>query len=237
MLHEGLGSIGQWKDLPERLRERTGCAIVAYSRYGYGRSEALSEPRRVTYMHHEAEVVLPELLRELGIERPILLGHSDGASIALLYGGFAPGDVRALIVLAPHLFVEDVSVRSIVQAKVAYETSDLAARLGRYHADVDSAFRGWNDAWLDPAFRAWNIEAAVARIRCPVLAIQGIDDEYGTIAQLDALQRHVPGTRRILLDACGHSPQRDRPIETLDAIANFVAGFESVVDVVDRVVP
>jgi pimeloyl-ACP methyl ester carboxylesterase len=224
LLHEGLGSVALWKDFPERLRERTGCAVFAYSRYGYGGSEALAEKRPLTYMHHEGEVVLPALLRAVGIERPVLLGHSDGASIALLYAGFAPEAVRGLIVLAPHLFVEDVSVRSIAQAKVAYETTDLRARLARYHDDPDSAFRGWNDAWLDPDFRAWNIEASLAHVRCPVLAIQGEDDEYGTRAQIDALAARLPRARTLMLPACGHSPHRDRPAETLTAIAAFVAG-------------
>jgi pimeloyl-ACP methyl ester carboxylesterase len=224
LLHEGLGSIALWKDFPERVREATGCAIFAYSRYGYGGSEPLVEKRPLTYMHREGEVVLPALLRAAGIERPVLLGHSDGASIALLYAGFAPEGVRALIVLAPHLFVEDVSVRSIAQAKVAYETTDLRARLARYHDDPDSAFRGWNDAWLDPEFRTWNIEASLARIDCPVLAIQGEDDEYGTRAQIDAVATHVPGARTVMLPGCGHSPQRDRPAETLTAIAAFLTG-------------
>jgi pimeloyl-ACP methyl ester carboxylesterase len=222
LLHEGLGSVAMWKDFPVRLRERTGCAVFAYSRYGYGRSEPLGEKRPLDYMHREGETVLPELLRAARIERPILLGHSDGASIALIYAGFAPDAVRATIVLAPHLFVEDISVRSIAQAKHAYETTELPARLGRYHDDPDSAFWGWNDAWLDPGFRDWNIESSLAHIRCPVLAIQGEDDEYGTRAQIDALAQQVPGTQTLLLAKCGHSPQRDRPEETLDAIASFV---------------
>jgi pimeloyl-ACP methyl ester carboxylesterase len=224
LLHEGLGSIALWKDFPERLRERTGCAVFAYSRYGYGRSEPLAEKRPLTYMHREGEVVLPALLQAAGIERPVLLGHSDGASIALIYAGFAPAAVRALIVMAPHLFVEDISVRSIAQAKVAYETTELRARLARYHDDPDSAFRGWNDAWLDPDFRAWNIEASLASIRCPVLAIQGEDDEYGTRAQIDALAAHVRSARTLMLPRCGHSPYRDRPAEALAAIAEFLSG-------------
>jgi pimeloyl-ACP methyl ester carboxylesterase len=222
LLHEGLGSVAMWKDFPDRLRERTGCTVFAYSRYGYGRSEPLGEKRPLDYMHREGEVVLPQLLEAAQIERPILLGHSDGASIALIYAGFAPGAVRAAIVLAPHLFVEEISVRSIAQAKIAYETTELPARLGRYHDDADSAFWGWNDAWLDPGFRDWNIESSLAHIRCPVLAIQGEDDEYGTAAQLAALAARVRGTRTLLLPACGHSPQRDRPSETLTAIAEFV---------------
>jgi pimeloyl-ACP methyl ester carboxylesterase len=224
LLHEGLGSIALWKDFPERLRERTGCSVFAYSRYGYGRSEPLAEKRPLSYMHREAEVVLPALLEAAGIERPVLLGHSDGASIALIHAGLAHAAVRALIVLAPHLFVEDISVRSIARAKVAYETTDLPARLARYHDDPDSAFRGWNDAWLDPEFRAWNIEASLESISCPVLAIQGEDDEYGTRAQIDALAGRLPNARTFMLTACGHSPHRDRPAETLTAITGFLSG-------------
>jgi len=223
LLHEGLGSVALWKDFPERLRDATGCAVFAYSRYGYGRSEALAEKRPLTYMHREAEVVLPALLKAVDIEHPVLLGHSDGASIALIHAGFAPADVAALIVLAPHLFVEDISVRSIAQAKVAYETTELPARLARYHDDPDSAFRGWHDAWLNPDFRAWNIESSLARISCPVLAIQGEDDEYGTRAQIDALAAQVRGARTLMLPACGHSPHRDRPAEALTAIAEFLS--------------
>ncbi len=223
MLHEGLGSVALWKDFPQRLRDRTGCAVLAYSRYGYGRSDPLAEKRPLDYMHREGETVLPALLRAAGIERPILFGHSDGASIALIYAGAAPHAVRALILEAPHLFVEDISVHSIAQAKVAYETTDFGARLGRYHDDAESAFRGWNDAWLDPDFRDWNIEPSLAHIRAPVLALQGEDDEYGTRAQLDALAARLPWAHTLLLPGCGHSPHRDRPAETLDAIANFLA--------------
>ncbi len=225
LLHEGLGSVALWKDLPLQLRERTGCAILAYSRYGYGDSDPLAEKRPLDYMQHEGAVVLPELLSAMNIVKPILFGHSDGASIALIYAGFAPEAVHGAIVLAPHLFVEDISVASIAQAKIAYETTDLRSRLARYHADPDSAFRGWNDAWLDPGFRNWNIEAHVARIRCPILAIQGHDDEYGTPAQVEALAAHVPATRTLLLEHCGHSPHRDQREQTLAATTDFVAAL------------
>jgi pimeloyl-ACP methyl ester carboxylesterase len=173
-------------------------------------------------MHDEGEVVLPELLDALAIERPVLLGHSDGASIALIYAGSHPAGPRALILEAPHVFVEDLTVRSIAEARAAFESSDLRPKLARYHDDVDTTFRGWNDVWLDPRFRAWNIEPYLASVRCPILVIQGADDEYGTAAQLEAIAARVPETRTVVLPACGHSPHRDRPEETLEAIADFV---------------
>ncbi len=205
------------------MRERTGCGIFVYSRYGYGASEPLAEKREPTYMHHEATVVLPELLRSARLERPILLGHSDGASIALLFAAHHPGVARALILEAPHSFVEDVSVASIAAAKAAYESTDLRAKLARHHADVEGAFRGWNDIWLDARFRDWNIEAEVARVAEPVLLLQGEDDEYGTTAQVRSIEARVRTVTTRILAQCAHSPHRDRPVEVLDAIAAFVA--------------
>src|SRR5437879_3197077 len=184
-LHEGLGSVAMWRDFPHKAAAATGCAAVVYSRYGYGQSEVLREPRAVDYMHVEALEVLPELLQRLGIENPVLVGHSDGGSIALIYAAMSDG-VKGLVVMAPHVFVEDISVRSIAEAKTAFEGTDLAEKLGRYHADAAKTFRGWNDIWLDSAFRSWNIEEVLPRIHCPVLAIQGFDDEYGTKATLEA---------------------------------------------------
>jgi pimeloyl-ACP methyl ester carboxylesterase len=225
LLHEGLGSVSLWRDLPQRLAERTGCAVFAYSRYGYGRSDVLREPREPNYMHHEAEVVLPELLARLGIERPILFGHSDGASIALIYAGAHPGAVRALVLEAPHVFVEEISVRSIVEAKTAYATTDLPAKLARHHMNSDATFAGWNDIWLDQRFRDWNIEAYASRIDCPVLVIQGDADEYGTTAQLDAIAARVSGAQVLLVPGAGHSPHRDAPELVLDRVAAFVAAI------------
>jgi pimeloyl-ACP methyl ester carboxylesterase len=175
-------------------------------------------------MHHEGRVVLPALLAELEIEQPILLGHSDGASIALLYAAEPENDPRALILLAPHVFVEDLSVRSIAQAKTAYETSDLRAKLARHHDDVDATFFGWNDIWLDPRFRAWNIEQAVERVRCPVLLIQGGGDEYGTSAQLDAIAARLPASEALIVADAGHSPHRDAPDLVLERVSAFVEG-------------
>jgi pimeloyl-ACP methyl ester carboxylesterase len=222
LLHEGLGSVSLWRDLPQQLRERTRCTVVVYSRYGYGRSDVLREKREPDYMHREGEVVLPALLAQLGIARPILFGHSDGASIALICAGTHPGAVRALVLEAPHVFVEEISVRSIAQAKTAYATTDLPAKLARHHADVDATFAGWNDVWLDPRFRGWNIEAYADRVRVPVLLIQGDADEYGTTAQLDAIAARIPGTQTLLVPGAGHSPHRDAPELVLDRVAAFV---------------
>jgi len=224
MLHEGLGSLALWKDFPQRLAARTGCSVLVYSRYGHGSSDKLIEKRPVEFMHHEGEVVLPELLDELGIVRPILLGHSDGGSISLIFAGKYPERPRAMILEAPHVFVEDLSVASITQAKVNYQTTDLPQKLGRYHQQVDATFWGWNDIWLDPEFRAWNIEEYLPAIRCPILCIQGEEDEYGTIAQVEATKACVPTTEILMLPNCKHSPHRDQPEATLDRMAEFVAG-------------
>ncbi|MBI2680993.1 MAG: alpha/beta hydrolase [Candidatus Solibacter usitatus] len=226
MLHEGLGSIALWKDFPEHLAQRTGSSVFVYSRYGHGRSDRLAEKRMVNYLHHEAEIVLPALLAEAGIRRPILFGHSDGASIALIYAGKHPDSPRALILEAPHVFVEDVSLKSIAAARIAYQTTDLANRLGRYHEHVDPMFWGWNDIWLDPGFRGWNIESYLDSVRCPVLVIQGKDDEYGTAAQIEAIQARIPAAEVLLLPRCGHSPHREQERATLDRVAEFVGGIQ-----------
>ncbi len=227
-LHEGLGSVALWKRFPDTVAEATGCSALVYSRYGYGKSDPLTEPRRVDYMHREALEVLPELLDALSVRNPILIGHSDGASIALIHAGAGTRDVAGVVAMAPHVFVEDVSITSIAAAKVAFETTDLPAKLGRYHDDVTSTFRGWNDIWLHPDFRAWNIEAYLAGIRCPLLLIQGEDDEYGTMAQLEAIERQLADSARIVkLARCGHSPHVDQKEATLHAIAAFVAGLAS----------
>jgi pimeloyl-ACP methyl ester carboxylesterase len=210
-LHEGLGSIAMWKDFPERLCTGHGLRGLVFSRYGYGQSTPKPPDERWTpaFMHAQAHEVLPLLFEELQIARPWLFGHSDGGSIALLHA--AKFDVAGIVVVAPHVFVEDVSIASIEQAREAYETTDLRQRLARYHADPDSAFRGWNDIWLDPAFRAWNIEAELDTIDCPVLAVQGEDDEYGTLAQIRRISARLPKTELLVIPKCGHSPHRDQP--------------------------
>ena len=228
MLHEGLGSIALWKDFPQRLAERTGCGVLVYSRYGHGNSDRLMEKRPVSFMHHEGEVVLPELLAGFGIERPILLGHSDGGSIALIYAGAFPDSARALILEAPHIFVEDLSVASIAAAKVSFQTTDFRDKLARYHAHVDETFWGWNDIWLDPAFRAWNIEEYLGSIRCPVLCTQGEQDEYGTPAQVQTIGSRVPGAEVVMLADCKHSPHRDQREKTLEVMTDFVKKISTI---------
>lgn len=221
-LHEGLGSVSQWRDFPERIVEQTGLPAIVYARYGHGQSEVLQQPHGVDFMHREALESLPELLLQLGIERPILIGHSDGASIALIHAG-SGHPLRGLVAMAPHVFVEDISIEGIVAAKQAFESSDLPQRLARHHRDPVKTFYGWNDVWLAPAFRNWNIEAFLPAIQCPLLAIQGYGDEYGTMAQVDAIARQAGAAVDVLkLDQCGHSPQRDRPEKVVQAIARFV---------------
>jgi pimeloyl-ACP methyl ester carboxylesterase len=225
-LHEGLGSVSLWRDFSQLVADAVARPALIYSRAGYGRSTVLAAARAPRYMHDEALVTLPALLDALDIVEPILIGHSDGASIALIHAGAKVRPVRALVAMAPHVFVEDLSIAGIEQARLAYESADLRARLGRHHADVDSTFRGWNDIWLSPAFRDWNIESFLPAIACPLLLIQGRNDEYGTLAQLDAIEREVPGrVERVELDDCGHSPHRDQPQATLAAIAAFVSAL------------
>jgi pimeloyl-ACP methyl ester carboxylesterase len=221
-LHEGLGSIGQWRDFPARIAAATGLPALVYARYGYGQSDVLQQPFGVDFMHREAIEALPELLRALDIERPILIGHSDGASIALIYAGSGYG-LRGLVALAPHVFVEDISIEGIVAAKQAFATTDLPQKLARHHRDPAKTFYGWNDVWLAPAFRSWNIERYLPAIRCPLLAIQGYGDEYGSMAQLDAIARQAGGPVELQkLEDCGHSPHRDQPDKVASAIVEFV---------------
>ena len=223
MLHEGLGSVALWRDFPSRLAQAAGRRVLAYSRYGYGKSDPLRDKREPSFMHTEALEALPELLRQLEIERPVLFGHSDGGSIALIHAGAARWPVTGVVVLAPHVFVEEFSLAAIRQARIAYETADLRDRLSRYHDDPDSAFRGWNDVWLDLRFRSWNIETYLPTMACPLLAIQGEGDEYGTMAQIDRIGAQCPTARLLKLRDCGHSPYRDQPEAVLAATAAFVA--------------
>lgn len=222
-LHEGLGSIAQWRDFPDSVAKATGRRAFVYDRYGYGKSEILKEARAgVRFMHREGLEVLPEVLKALHVKNPVLVGHSDGASIALIHAG-AGNPVRGLVLMAPHVFVEEFNLASIRKAKENFETTDLPRRLGKYHRDPRKTFYLWNDAWLDPEFKRWNIEEYLPGIHCPLLAIQGEDDAYGTMAQLEAIRRQVRGPCELLkLANCGHSPHRDRPEECLKALADFV---------------
>jgi pimeloyl-ACP methyl ester carboxylesterase len=222
-LHEGLGSLAMWKDFPQRLCDVLGWRGLVYSRPGYGRStpRAAEEAWGLDFMHRQAHEVLPALLKAVQVEvPPWLFGHSDGASIALLYAAQFP--TGGLVVLAPHILVEDLSVTRIEQARVAYLEADLRQRLAKYHDDPDSAFWGWNGIWLHPPFRDWSIEAEIAAITCPLLAVQGVDDEYGTLEQIRGIARRVPQTRLLELPACGHSPHRDQPEALIAAVRGFV---------------
>lgn len=222
-LHEGLGCVALWKDFPDSVAAATGLPVLVYSRIGYGGSDPCALPRPITYMHDEARDTLPALLQTLGVQRHILVGHSDGASISLIYAGSAARHgLLGVVAMAPHVFCEEISVTSIRAAGKAYAEGDLRARLAKYHGDnVDCAFRGWCDSWLNPAFLQWNIEDHVGRIAVPVLVIQGEDDEYGTRAQVDSIVRRA-GAEAVMLPACGHSPQRDQPDVCLRAISSFV---------------
>ncbi|KRC84498.1 haloalkane dehalogenase [compost metagenome] len=227
-LHEGLGSVSMWKDWPRRVCDAAACRGLVYSRYGYGQSTARPPQEKwpVDFMHQEAREVLPALFTALGIDpardKPVLFGHSDGGSIALLYAAMHPDAVAGIVVAAPHIFVEDVSVSNIALARRAYLEADLRARLSRHHQDADSAFWGWNDIWLTPEFRRWNIEEYLPRIACPVLAIQGVDDEYGTLEQVRGIRRRAPQTELLEIPDCGHSPHKDQSATVIQAVANFV---------------
>jgi pimeloyl-ACP methyl ester carboxylesterase len=227
-LHEGLGSLAMWRDFPRRLCDAAGARGLTYSRPGYGRStpRARDEAWGLDFMHRQAHEVLPALLAALDVDtardKPWLFGHSDGGSIALLYAAQFTAQTAGAIVLAPHIVVEDLSVASIAQAREAYLGTDLKQRLARYHDDPDSAFWGWNDIWLHPPFRQWSIEREIAAIACPLLAVQGIDDEYGTLEQIRGIQRRVPQAELLELPACGHSPHKDQPAQVIAASTAFL---------------
>jgi pimeloyl-ACP methyl ester carboxylesterase len=230
MLHEGLGSAGLWGDFPDRLQAATGAGVLVYSRAGYGASSPVKLPRPLDYMHVEALEVLPKLLEAIGFRRGVLLGHSDGASIAAIYaGGIQDHRVRAVAMIAPHFIVEDVSVASIAEIKTAYETTDLKAKLARWHEGVDNAFLGWNGAWLDPQFRAWDISDYLAYIRVPVAIIQGAADQYGTMRQVEVAQQECYCPVEVtVLPGVGHAPHREASTETLQALVEF---YRSVMQV------
>ncbi len=224
-LHEGLGSLSMWRDFPARLSKALGMRGLVYSRPGYGKStpRAADERWDVDFMHAQAREVLPPLLDAVGAGvTPLwIYGHSDGGSIALLFASMFPQRTAGLVVAAPHVFVEDLSIENIERARAAYLETDLRARLGRHHEDPDSAFWGWNDIWLHPPFRDWSIERELEAIRAPVLAMQGVDDEYGTMEQIQRIARRVTGTQLLELRSCGHSPHRDQPDAVIEATVRF----------------
>jgi pimeloyl-ACP methyl ester carboxylesterase len=227
-LHEGLGSLAMWKDYPQQLCDAGGYRGLVFSRPGYGRSSPRTPDERwdIDFMHRQGEELLPRLFERLGVgadgNAPWLFGHSDGASIALIHAAVFPARVRGVIAVAPHIVVEDISIRSIEAARDAYRLTDIKARLARYHDDPDSAFWGWNDVWLDPRFRSWSIEAMLSAIACPILAIQGTEDEYGTLAQIEGIRARAPQTEVIVLEDCRHSPHRDRPEALTAAVTDFI---------------
>ena len=227
-LHEGLGSLAMWKDFPQRVCVAAGCRGLVYSRPGYGRStpREVEEAWGLDFMHRQAHEVLPALFEALHVDAvtrpPWLFGHSDGASIALLYAARFAGNLAGAVLMAPHIGVEDLSVASIEKARTAYLETDLRERLAKYHDDPDSAFWGWNRIWLHPPFKHWSIEAELATIRCPLLAVQGVDDEYGTLEQIRVIGRMVPGTELLELPDCGHSPHRNQPARMIAAATGFI---------------
>ena len=224
MLHEGLGSAGLWGDFPDRLAAATGLGVLVYSRAGYGASSPVTLPRPLDYMHVEALEVLPELLNVIGFRRGLLLGHSDGASIVAIYAGAHQDHrVQGVVMIAPHFIVEDMGMASIAETRKAYETSDLKSKLQRWHDDVDNAFYGWSEAWLDPGFRGWDISEYLAYIRVPVAILQGADDQYGTVRQIEIAQQECYCPVDVtMIPAVGHSPHREAAEATLGSIAEFV---------------
>jgi len=223
LLHEGLGSVGLWRDFPGRLNAATGRRVVAFSRFGHGRSEPPPRPRTPAFFHEEALEVLPDVLAQLDVREPVLVGHSDGASIALIHAAHHP--VTGIALLAPHVIVEDVTVAEIRIARERYTQGGLRERMARHHDDVDAAFRGWCDVWLDPAFRDWSLEADAERVTCPTLLIQGVDDPYGTLEQLDRIEARVRGRVTRLEVPGGHSPHLEAAEPVLAALCEFAAAL------------
>ena len=227
LLHEGLGSVSAWKDWPAELAEKSGFGVLAYSRFGYGDSTSATMPRPVSYMHEEAEHVLPIVIAETRIEKFILVGHSDGASIAIIYAGgeHVSAGLKGAVLMSPHVFVEDISIAAIARARDLFDSGDLKPRLAKHHRDVEQAFWGWNRVWLDPEFRSWNIEAAVPTIAVPLLLIQEKDDPYGTLAQIEAIEAAALAiTNSLILPGNGHSPWKEQRATTTREIVSFARG-------------
>ena len=224
-LHEGLGCVSMWRDFPEKLSRKTGCGALVFSRLGYGKSDSCELPRSLSFMHQEALQVLPKLLAHYKIQKSILVGHSDGASIALIYAGENSAEsLPGIVNEAPHVFCEPLTIRSIEKVRKLYLSGNLRERLKKHHGtNIDCAFHGWADVWLHPDFTEWNIESCLPKIRVPQLVIQGTDDEYGTSAQVEAIVRQSVGSvKTCFLDNCGHSPHHDQETQTLEAMAQFV---------------
>ncbi len=230
LLHEGLGCAAQWKNFPQELATATGFGVFAYSRSGYGHSDPAELPRPIDYMTQEATKVLPVVLDKIGFRRGILMGHSDGATIAAIYAGFVSDPrVRGTILMAPHFFTEDLGLKSIAAAKIAYETTDMRERMSKYHLNPDHTFRGWNDAWLDPKFKAWDVSEVIDHFRIPTLAIQGRQDQYGTLSQIEEIEkRSYAPVETLILEDCKHSPHVDQHDAVLSGIAEFVARLERI---------
>ena len=225
LLHEGLGCTALWRDFPQKLASATGLGVFVYSRSGYGGSDPARLPWPLDYMTQEAENILPKILDKIGFKSGFLLGHSDGASIAAIYAGVVSDSrLDGLILMAPHFFTEDIGLAAIAQAKENYDNGDLKPRLAKYHADPENAFRGWNDSWLDPGFKDWNITNALDNLHLPVLAVQGRDDQYGTLVQIEVIGQRASGpVRSVIIENCGHSPFVEKPAETLTAVVEFIA--------------
>lgn len=224
-MHEGLGSVAMWRDFPQKVAAVTGCRTIVYSRIGFGRSSLRRAPYTPRFMHEEALEILPALRRALGVERPVLVGHSTGASMALIHASMPESDVAGLVVMAPLTFVEAFNLDSIRNARTVYATTEMRAKLARYHDDVDHVFFGWNDIWLHPDFASWSIEKELSGIRCPIVAILGEDDEYSTPAQIAAIERNAVNAASfhdLRLADCRHSPQRDQPAIVIETIARAV---------------
>lgn len=230
MLHEGLGSVALWRDFPDRVSEVTGMGVCVYSRAGYGQSDLADLPRPFDYMTREAIEVLPDVLNVIGFQRGLLMGHSDGATIAAIYAGSVEDfRVRGLILMAPHFFTEPMGLAAITEARKAYETGDLKSRMTKYHRDPDNTFYGWNDSWLDPAFEHWNVADVIDYLRIPTLAIQGAQDQYGTCAQIREIEeRSYAPVDTLILESCHHSPHLDQPDAVLGAVAEFSARLERI---------
>ncbi len=230
MLHEGLGCTALWRDFPERVAQATGMGVFVFSRAGYGGSDPVELPRPLDFMTREATETLPAVLDAIGFERGLLFGHSDGASIAAIYAGSVDDfRMRGLVLLAPHFFTEPMGLAAIAQARTAYDSGNLRARLAKYHRHVDVAFRGWNDCWLDPGFEAWNVGEVIDYLRIPTLAIQGRDDQYGTLAQIEEIEtRSYAPVEMLVLDDCQHAPHLEQPDAVLAALSDFAARLERI---------